>query len=68
MIKPLMKIARKLKNNKYSERLVLNPFGPVKNHAQALYGLRYSTTAWRLGKESPFNEELRYWLWDPAEK
>jgi hypothetical protein len=40
----------------------------VNNHAQVLYGLRYSTTAWRLDAESPFHEELGYWLWDAAEK
>jgi hypothetical protein len=54
--------------NKYRERLVLEPFDPVDNHAQTLYGLRYSTTAWRLGRDKPFHEELGYWLWDPAEK
>jgi hypothetical protein len=54
--------------NKYRESLVLEPFGPVNNHAQTLYGLRYSTTAWRLGEDSPFHEELGYWLWDSAEK
>ena len=59
---------RKVENNKYRERLVLDPFGPVNNHAQTLYGLRYSTTAWRLEAENPFHEELGYWLWDPAEK
>ncbi len=59
---------RETEINKYRERLVLDPFGPVNNHAQALYGLRYSTTAWRLVEESPFHEELGYWLWDPAEK
>ena len=57
-----------IENNKYRERLVLEPFGPVNNHAQTLYGLRYSTTAWRLEEEGPFHEELGYWLWDPAEK
>ena len=31
---------------------------------QVLYGLRYSTKAWRLGEENPFHEELGYWLWD----
>ncbi len=59
---------REIENNKYRERLVLEPFDPVDNHAQTLYGLRYSTTAWRLGKDKPFHEELGYWLWDPAEK
>jgi hypothetical protein len=57
-----------IENNKYRERLVLDPFGPVNNHAQTLYGLKYSTTAWRLGADSPFHEELGYWLWDPSEK
>jgi hypothetical protein len=59
---------RDMENNKYRERLVLEPFLPVNNHAQTLYGLRYSTMAWRLGAEDPFHEELGYWLWDPAEK
>lgn len=55
-------------NNKYREHLVLEPFGPVNNHAQTLYGLRYSTTAWPVGQENPFHEETGYWLWDPEEK
>ena len=42
-------------NNKYRERLTLDPFGPVNNHAQTLYGLKYSTTAWRIGSEDPFH-------------
>ena len=59
---------KEIENNKYREHLVLEPFGPVDNHAQTLYGLRYSTTAWRLDGEDPFHEELGYWLWDPTEK
>jgi len=35
--------------------LTLDPFGPVNNHAQTLYGLKYSTTAWRIGSEDPFH-------------
>ncbi|QPJ65512.1 MAG: FABP family protein [Candidatus Nitrohelix vancouverensis] len=54
--------------NKYRERLTFVPFGPVDNHEQKLFGLRYSTTAWRLGEDSPFHEELGYWLWDSKEK
>ncbi len=56
-----------VKKNKYRERLMLEPFGPVNNHSQTLYGLRYSTTVWPLGQENPFHEETGYWLWDPAE-
>lgn len=59
---------RGTETNKFRERMVFEPLGPVKNHEQVLYGLRYSTTAWRLGEEDPFHEELGYWLWDAAEK
>ena len=52
--------------NLYRERLVLEPFGPVDNHEQHLWGLRYSTHAFRLGEGDAFHEETGYWLWDPA--
>ena len=42
--------------------------GQVKNHEQIMYGLRYRTTAWPVGSEEPFHEELGYWLWDSANK
>jgi hypothetical protein len=54
--------------NKFRERMTFEPMGPVNNHEQTLYGLRYATTAWRLGEENPFHEELGYWLWDANEK
>jgi hypothetical protein len=44
------------------------PTGLVENHEQKLYGLRYATTAWRLGEPDPFHEELGYWLWDAEAK
>jgi hypothetical protein len=50
----------------YRERAVFEPMGQIDNHAQVLWGLRYSTTAYRLGEEDAFHEELGYWLWDPA--
>jgi hypothetical protein len=55
---------RGTETNKFRERMTFDPFGPVNNHEQTLYGLRYSTTAWRLGEDNPFHEELGYWLWD----
>ena len=55
-----------VERNEYSERVVLEPIGLVENHEQSLYGLRYSKMAWRLGVESPFHEEVGYWLWDVA--
>jgi hypothetical protein len=54
--------------SKYRERLVLEPIGRVDNHQQILYGLRYSTMAWREGSEDSFHEEVGYWLWDAANK
>jgi len=49
----------------YREHLVFDPLSPVENHQQKLFGLRYRTTAWPIGFEDPFHEELGYWLWDP---
>lgn len=54
--------------NKFRETLKFEPFGPVDNHEQRLWGLRYSTIAWRKGEDNPFHEESGYWLWDPKEK
>jgi len=51
---------------KYREQVVFEPLGPVNNGPQELYGLRYSMTAWRLGEDEGFHEELGYWLWDAA--
>jgi hypothetical protein len=50
----------------FRERTVLNPFGPVDNGAQTLYGLDYRMAAWRPGEELPFHTEVGYWLWDAA--
>lgn len=57
-----------VETNKFRENMTFEPFAPVSNHEQKLYGLRYSTTAWRLGEDDPFHEELGYWLWDANEK
>ncbi len=59
---------RELATSKYRERMVFEPTGRVDNHEQQLYGLRYSTKAWRLGADDPFHEELGYWMWDAASK
>ena len=53
--------------NVYRERMTFAPTGLVENHTQRLYGLRYATTAWRIGADEPFHEELGYWLWDEAD-
>lgn len=59
---------RGTEENRFRERLSFVPFGPVNNHEQTLWGLKYSTIAWRLGEENSFHEEVGYWLWDPKEK
>ena len=59
---------RGTEKNLFRERIVFEPMGPVDNHEQQLYGLRYSLTAWRLGEDDPFHEERGYWLWDAKEK
>ena len=57
---------RGIEHNAYRERLTFVPFGPVDNHEQKLWGLRYSTCAWRLGETDSFHEETGYWMWDAA--
>jgi hypothetical protein len=52
--------------NLFRERIVFEPTGLVQNHEQKLYGLRYATTAWRIGETAAFHEERGYWMWDAA--
>ncbi|MBX9765987.1 MAG: heme-binding beta-barrel domain-containing protein [Bdellovibrionales bacterium] len=55
---------RQTENNKYRERMVFEAIGPINNHEQCLYGLKYWTTAWRIGATEAFHEDMGYWLWD----
>jgi len=48
----------------FRERLTMEPFGPVDNGSQHLWGLDYRMAAWRANEESPFHTEIGYWLWD----
>ena len=57
----------KVKETPYRERVVFNPFGPVDNGTQCLFGLDYRMAAWRDGEEDPFHTEVGYWLWDAAD-
>ena len=52
----------------YRERVVMNPFGPVDNGTQALYGLDYRMSAWRGTETDPFHTEVGYWLGDAADR
>jgi hypothetical protein len=55
---------RGVEKNYFREVFIFTPFGPVNNHEQTLYGLNYTRTAWRLNEDSPFHEQIGYWLWD----
>ena len=50
----------------YTEKVSMNPFGPVDNGTQILYGLDYRMAAWRKTEldGDPFHTEIGYWLWD----
>jgi len=64
----ISRIQSKETKTKFREKIIFEPLGPVKNGPQVLYGLRYSTTAWRLGEDDGFHEEVGYWLWDKDRK
>lgn len=49
----------------FRETRTYEPFGPVVNGSQVLYGLRYSSVMWPEQSIDPFHEETGYWLWDP---
>jgi hypothetical protein len=51
---------------KYREQVTLNPFGPVDNGNQCLFGLDYRMAAWRDDEVDPFHTEVGYWLWDAS--
>ncbi len=59
---------RGTETNLYRERMTFTPIGRVDNHEQTLYGLRYATTAYRIGVADSFHEEVGYWLWDATRK
>ncbi len=59
---------RGTEENLYRERISFVPFGPVNNHEQELYGLKYSTMAWRTTEEAAFHEDTGFWLWDAKAK
>lgn len=52
----------------YREKITFNPFGPVDNGSQQLFGLDYRMAAWRGDEVDPFHTEIGYWLWDPRDR
>lgn len=59
---------RGTEKNSFREIMIYEPTALVQNHEQLLYGLKYSTKAWRLGEENAFHETLGYWMWDENAK
>ncbi len=59
---------RSTATSKFREVMTFEPLGLVDNHQQSLYGLRYTTFAWRIDEPEPFHQELGYWLWDADAK
>jgi hypothetical protein len=53
---------------RYRERATFEPFGPVDNGNQHLWGLDYRMMAFRIGEDSAFHTEVGYWLWDADAK
>ena len=52
----------------YTEKVTMNPFGPVVNGEQSVYGLDYRMAAYKDGEDEPFHTEIGYWLWDAADQ
>ena len=52
--------------NLFREEASFDPFGPVDNGSQQLFGVDYRMKAWRLGADEPFHMVVGYWLFEPA--
>ncbi|MBN21478.1 MAG: FABP family protein [Bdellovibrionaceae bacterium] len=60
---------RLVENTSFRQEMNFEPIGDVENHEQKLFALRYSTKAWEEGEdESPFHEEVGYFIWDKENK
>jgi hypothetical protein len=63
---------RKTENTQFRQWMNFEPIGAVNNHEQSLYVLRYHNKAWEEGKhsatDSPFHEEIGYFMWDKANR
>ena len=58
--------AKKDTENLFHEEATFDPFGPVDNGSQQLFGVDYRMKAWRLGEADPFHMEVGYWLFEPS--
>src|SRR5260221_10916646 len=58
-------VAEGAEENKYVERIELQPIDPQTNGPQYFYGLRYHTHIVKPGEVETFHDQVGYWLWDP---
>ena len=59
-------VAEGTEEDRYVERIELQPIDPQTNGPQLLYGLRYHTHIVKPGEVETFHDQVGYWLWEPA--
>ncbi len=59
-------VAEGTEEDRYLERIELQPIDPQTNGPQLFYGLRYHTHIVRPGEVETFHDQVGYWLWEPA--
>lgn len=58
-------VAAGAEEERYRERMVLEPIDPQTNGPQLLYGLRYHVHVNRRDEALTFHDQIGYWLWEP---
>ena len=61
-------VADGTEEDRYIERIELQPIDPQTNGPQLFYGLRYHAHITRPGEVETFHDQVGYWLWEPATK
>ena len=59
-------LAEGTEENRYVERIELQPIDPQTNGPQLFYGLRYHIHIVKPGEVETFHDQVGYWLWEPA--
>jgi len=59
-------VAEGMQEDRYVERIELQPIDPQLNGPQLFYGLRYHTHIVKPGEVETFHDQVGYWLWEPA--
>jgi hypothetical protein len=59
-------VAEGTEEDRYLERIELQPIDPQSNGPQLFYGLRYHTHIVRPGEVETLHDQVGYWLWEPA--